>query len=167
MSFKLTLASLFKTLQLFALTSSFHGINHLFGPKRWKVKILWFVLSITFTILWTNFLITSLETYFITQPTTTKLKYIHSRHSLSFPDVLICPVLRNQSMFDQFVPGNLAPLLSLLTTLSVNPTHGMIRRALSDNISAAFEQFPELEKQWQKIYRSESVDPIIAQYLGK
>ena len=150
----------------FSLDSSFHGIGHLFGPRLFRSKILWSILSVISVSFWFYYLSLSLHEFFVERPTFTEIKLIHNSE-LTMPTVLVCPVLNNHSKIEEFFPGNIGPLFSYLLMLSQHPMMDTFRTMLSQNFSQAFKDFPNVEHHWSVLYNKQNIDENLARMFGK
>ena len=152
-------------LKKFALESSFHGVNHLFGPRLFRNKILWTLISLTFICFWFYYLSLSLHEFFVNKPTVTEIKQEYNKE-ITMPSILVCPVLTNISAFEAFFPGNIGPLFTYLLFLSQHPMMETFRTSLSQNISEALQKFPNVEKQWSFVYNQLNFDENLARIYG-
>ena len=99
------------------------------------------------------------------RPTTIDLVY-ERKHSLSFPNIVICnlnpsyqKILELTSMF-----GNVGPLNVQLNQMAVNDLYEPVRIAAKDNLSAMIDKYSVLETQYQ--YNLNKTDPAFVQLLG-
>ena len=81
-------------LKSFASDSSFHGINHIFGPRLFRFKIAWALLSSISACFWLYYMSISLHDFYNVKPTSTEIKFVHNKE-LTMPTVMLCPGMGN------------------------------------------------------------------------
>ena len=150
----------------FSMNSSFHGINHIFGPRLFRFKIAWVLLSAISSCFWFYYMFGSLHEFYHVQPTLTETKIVHN-DGLTIPTVLLCADLANISAVENIFPSGIGPLFTYLLLLSQNPMLEMFQTSLSQNISEAFRKFPNIERRWEILYKQQNVDPSVAAFYGK
>ena len=193
----------------FSSSSSFHGINHIFGPRLFRWKIAWVLLSAVSASFWFYYLSISLHEFYNLKPTATEVKFVHNNEQ-TIPTVLLCPYMGNisgiffvcppptttqQRVFlvavticgcvfiyswgradngkdptsglENLFPGGIGPLMSYLTQLSQHPMYEQFQTLLSQNISEAFQRFPNIENHWEVLFKKQNVDPNVASIYGE
>ena len=97
----------------FAIDSSFHGINNMLGPRLWRSKLCWLAICCSFFGIFVYFSVLSFDTYIIKKPIQTDLNY-HNHEEIQMPEIMFCPVLPNQTAFENFFPGTFGPMFAFL-----------------------------------------------------
>ena len=153
-------------LAYFSSNSSFHGINHIFGPRLFRFKFAWVLLSAVSACFWFYYMSISLHEFYNVKPTLTEIKLVHNTE-MTIPTVLLCPALSNISAFENIFPSGIGPLFTYLLLLSQHPMLEMFQTSLSQNISEAFRKFPNIERRWEILYKQQNVNPSVAALYGK
>ena len=153
------------TINSFALDSSFHGINNLFGHRKWRAKVCWALISVIAFSTFFYYSILSYKSYIIEQPLVTNMQYIQNKQ-VQMPEILVCPVLPNQTYFENFFPGTVGPMFVYLSGFSEHAIYEGVRNDIRRNISAAFEKYPHLEGMWSRLYNYSNLDDLTASFYG-
>ncbi len=150
----------------FAVESSVHGISHILGSFRsWRARLTWTVLCLLAISSFLTFSIWTISCILIKQPVVTNMQY--TRHSqMHFPLVLFCPILPNETVFDDFFPESVQDMFSFLTTLSQNRLFDAVRHEARMNTTAVFCSAPNLEKRWQQFFASNNPDLALQTFFG-
>ena len=136
------------------------------GPRLWRSKLYWLAICCSFFGIFVYFSVLSFDTYIIKKPIQTDLNY-HNHEEIQMPELMFCPVSPNQTAFENFFPGTFGPMFAFLSSFSEHPIFSGIRDAIRKNISAAFEKYPHLEKDWNKLYTNANLDPVTAAFFGQ
>ena len=155
-----------EVLKRFSFESSFHGIKHVFGRLRqWRQKLTWALICVISFCCFFYFLVLSFEQHVIKQPIVTDMQYFtHSQ--VHFPQVLFCPTLPNQTVFDSFFQPSVSELFGFLASFSEHPIFAGIRNELRQNLTSALAKYPYLEQNWHQMFTSGNPDEATALFFG-
>ena len=134
----------------FSFDSAFHGIQYIANAsQRYLFRFIWLIVVITANFICLNLVTSTYEEVVVNKPKVTDIRVVRTEQ-LRFPQVVICPASPDNREIKSLYSDELADVMLLIGGMAFNPFFGSLRRDLRENLTEAFDNYPNMERMYSE-----------------